>query len=215
MTAWDDLFGDQPDYIQSSTLLECHDLVLDTNQRVMGVGDEDPALIYLLEGEVSIRRNGIEIDVSGPGEVIGEMALFRSTPRVAEVVTKSPTRALIVTRAAYEKLVEDNNAVVFRLERKILTQLGARLRRLDKLVAVNSEGQDNPYMPPPKGFLARIREAIGKAPEVEVVEHVLDAAKVLGKSHLFRNERPDLVECDDVERVRHGDRQHAGVVVQG
>ena len=195
MSAYEELFGDLPDYLAKGALVECHDLHLGPDEVVMSAGDDDAALIYIVEGEVSVRRGGVEIDTSGPGEVIGEMAMFRSAPRVAEVVTREPTRALIFTREAYDKLVDGNNPIAFRLERMILKQLGQRLRRLDALVGKNSAGSDDPYKVPPKSFFTQLKEALtGKVKETPVVERDLNRAEVLDESHLFRGERFTLVE---------------------
>lgn len=195
MSARDDLFGDLPEYLAKGALLECHDLDVGEGEVIMSAGDDDPAMIYVLEGSVAVKRGGVEIDRSGPGQVIGEMALFRGVPRVAEIETATPTQALIVTREAYFKLVEANNPVVFRLERKILEQLGARLRRLDELVAAKSEGQTNPYYEPPKGLFDQLKSLFSRKEEdEELIERDIAAADVLGESHLFRGERYPLVE---------------------
>lgn len=195
MSAWDKLFEDQPDYLVEAALAALHDLDLGAGEVLMRPGDEDPAMLYVVSGRVSVSRRGVQIDESGPGEVVGEMSLFRGTPRVAEIRTLEPTRALLIDRAAYEALVQGNNPVAFRLERIILEQMGHRLRRLDALVGKNSDGVDNPYVKPPKSFFAQLKDAIlNKGSEPPVEERKIDAAAVLDGSRLFRDERYTLIE---------------------
>ncbi len=195
MSARDDLFGDLPDYLVEGALEACDEIELAANEIVMSAGEDDPAMAYILEGRVSIRRDGVEIDTSGPGEVVGESAVFRGGGRVADVVALTPVRALIVTEGAYHHLVGANNPLSFKLERMILTQLGARLARLDTLIGNKSEGEKNTYLRPPKGLLTQIREALTrKVQQTPVVDKVFKAADVLDNSHLFRNERYTLIE---------------------
>ena len=193
MNAWDALFADLSEHHAQAMLDACHDIAVEADEVVMTTGDEDPALIYVLEGEVAVVRGGVQLAVCGAGQIIGEMALFRQTPRMAEVVTRAPTRALVLTRAAYDALVVANNRAVFRLERLILTQLGERLRRMDGLVTVHADGEVDPYRKPPQGFLAQIRSALLGDPPPDVVPRDFDPVQVLERSHLFRGERYTLV----------------------
>lgn len=194
MTAWDDLLGDLPDYLADQARSACHDVRVDSGEALMAEGDRDPAMVYVLEGKVAINRSGVRLDSSGPGEIVGEMALFRDAPRVATVVAEEPARALLFERDGYDALVAANNPVAFRIERLVLAQLGARLRRLDSLVSKNTHGVTNPYLPPPPSFLKRLRDAIRPPPAPAIIDRKLDVADVLDRSHLFQGERFTLIE---------------------
>lgn len=52
------------------------------------------AAYYILEGEVSIQRNGAEIATLGEGDFIGEVAILSHRLRTASVVTKTEVTAL-------------------------------------------------------------------------------------------------------------------------
>lgn len=194
MTAWDDLLGDLPDYLADQARSACHDVRVDSGEPLMSEGDDDPAMVYVLDGKVAIHRGGVRLDESGPGEIVGEMSLFRAAPRVATVVAEEPSRALLFEREGYDALVAANNPVAFRIERLVLTQLGARLRRLDGLVAKNTRGVANPYGPPPASFLQRLRAMVRPAAPPPLIERKLDPAEVLDQSHLFQGERFALIE---------------------
>lgn len=53
----------------------------------------------ILDGEVSVRRNGEEVARVGRGELIGEMALVNKRLRSATVVAESPLEVLHFTDA--------------------------------------------------------------------------------------------------------------------
>ncbi|MBW2257470.1 MAG: cyclic nucleotide-binding domain-containing protein [Deltaproteobacteria bacterium] len=189
MEPWDALFGKFPRHVVEEALEHFEDMAVAAGDTLMREGDDDPTLIYILEGGVSIRKGGRELDTSGPGEVIGEMALFRSAPRVAHVITNAPTRALVLDREGYEALINLGNVAAFQLERLVLADLAARLRRLDDLVARRAEGQENPYLPPPKGFFKMLAQLVapGGPPAIEKKE--FDPVAALEASHLFHGER--------------------------
>lgn len=58
----------------------------------------------ILEGEVSVRRNGEEIARVGAGELIGEMALVNHKLRSATVVAETPLEVLHFTDETIERL---------------------------------------------------------------------------------------------------------------
>jgi CRP/FNR family cyclic AMP-dependent transcriptional regulator len=58
----------------------------------------------LLEGEVSIRKNGDEIARLGAGDVVGETSILNHSLRNASVVSLTPLKALHYTRECFEKL---------------------------------------------------------------------------------------------------------------
>ena len=60
----------------------------------------------ILEGEVSVRRNGQEVTRVGAGELIGEMALVNHKLRNATVVAETPLEVLHFTDEVVERLNE-------------------------------------------------------------------------------------------------------------
>src|SRR6476661_1622091 len=54
---------------------------------------------YLItEGEVSVRKGGVEIAIIGPGSVVGEGAIVNRTLRSATVVALTPLEVVHFTR---------------------------------------------------------------------------------------------------------------------
>jgi CRP/FNR family cyclic AMP-dependent transcriptional regulator len=63
---------------------------------------------YLItEGEVSVRRGGVEVATLGPGAVVGEAAIVNRTLRSATVVALTPLRVVHFTREAIEDLAAE------------------------------------------------------------------------------------------------------------
>lgn len=72
-------------------------------------GENTPAdkAYLLLEGEVSVRRNGSEIARLGPGDTLGEVALVKHSLRTATVISTTRLDLLHFTSEAVRKLSEE------------------------------------------------------------------------------------------------------------
>jgi CRP-like cAMP-binding protein len=66
-------------------------------QILMKQGDYAVELIAIEEGTADIIQDGKKIASLGPGDLIGEMALFNREPRNADVIASSPMRLLKLT----------------------------------------------------------------------------------------------------------------------
>ncbi len=65
----------------------------------------------------------------GPGQSVGEMALIDHGPRSATVRAATPgTQIAAVTRAALERLCEENTEIGYRIMRNIAADLSFRIR---------------------------------------------------------------------------------------
>ncbi|MBA3731429.1 MAG: Crp/Fnr family transcriptional regulator [Gammaproteobacteria bacterium] len=98
-------------------------------------GSETDSLYVIMEGRVKIYASeaaGKEIilNVQGPGEYFGELALLDAGQRSASVMTLEPVRLACVSRAAFSACIQQNPAVAFRLIR----DLAQRVRVLTELV---------------------------------------------------------------------------------
>jgi CRP/FNR family transcriptional regulator, cyclic AMP receptor protein len=77
----------------------------------------------LVEGEADVLKDERVVNVLGPGDFIGEIALVTSRPRTATVRTRGPARILVLTASAFRILMHD----VPSIEDKVLTALAARI----------------------------------------------------------------------------------------
>jgi CRP/FNR family transcriptional regulator, cyclic AMP receptor protein len=61
----------------------------------------------IVDGEVSVRKNGQEVARLGPGDVIGEMAIVNHKLRSASVVSLTPLEVIHYTKESLEQLLDE------------------------------------------------------------------------------------------------------------
>lgn len=98
-------------------------------------GDQSDFLYVILEGKVKVfvsDESGKEaiINIQGPGEYFGELALIDEVPRSASVMTLVPVRLAFVSRTDFETCLAEHPSLALKLIRT-LTQ---RIRSLTDVV---------------------------------------------------------------------------------
>ncbi len=99
-------------------------------------GDESDTgfMMLLLEGEITVenivvsRRTPVTVTVLGPGSLIGEMGLVDGQARLASCTASTDSRCAVLTRAALEKLGEQNPQTASKLMSAIALRIAERLR---------------------------------------------------------------------------------------
>ena len=82
----------------------------------------------VLEGDVTVRRNGRKIATVGPGAVVGELSLLDHGPRTATAVCESDCSLLVIDQRRFLGVIDD----VPSISHKLLTALASRIRDLDR-----------------------------------------------------------------------------------
>jgi CRP-like cAMP-binding protein len=93
--------------------------------RQNSVGNE---AFVVVDGSITVRRNGRKVASLGPGDVAGEMALLDDEPRSADLVAAQPSVVLYISRREFGGLLEANT----KLMGKVLRTLAQRLREADR-----------------------------------------------------------------------------------
>jgi CRP/FNR family transcriptional regulator, cyclic AMP receptor protein len=91
-------------------------------------------MMLLLEGEVTVenivvsRRTPVTVTVLGPGSLIGEMGLVDGQARLASCTASVNSRCAVLTRAALEKLGEEDPHTATKLMFAVSSRIAERLR---------------------------------------------------------------------------------------
>jgi CRP-like cAMP-binding protein len=112
----------------------------DDGEVLVRQGDPGDCLYVIQEGTVEILREseGREtvLRTAGPGELLGEMAVFEKTARSATVRARGPVRALTVDRKNFLKRVHEDPSIAYR----VVQTLSSRVRELsERLAAVDPD----------------------------------------------------------------------------
>jgi CRP/FNR family cyclic AMP-dependent transcriptional regulator len=100
------------------------DLEVEEGKTLTREGQSGSEFFVIVDGEVSVTKDGSEIRTLGPGDFFGEIALLEDTPRTATVIAKTPLRFFVLTRQAFRSLLAHQPG----LEEKVTKALEERLR---------------------------------------------------------------------------------------
>jgi CRP/FNR family transcriptional regulator, cyclic AMP receptor protein len=100
------------------------DLEVEEGKVLTREGDLGREFFVIVEGEVSVTRDGNELRRLGPGEFFGEIALiYENARRTATVTSTSPLRFFVLTRQSFRSLLEHQPEI----EDKVMAALEERL----------------------------------------------------------------------------------------
>jgi CRP/FNR family transcriptional regulator, cyclic AMP receptor protein len=92
-------------------------------------GEPAEALIFVLDGEVTVTVEGIgEVARLGSGEILGEMSFVDHSPPSGTVTTSAPSRLLVVDRNLMTAQLDRDPAFAARFYRAVSMFLSVRLR---------------------------------------------------------------------------------------
>lgn len=161
-------------------------LAVPAGTTLMDEGDEDPSLICIADGVVDVDTGGLKLGQAGPGDLIGEMALFGSGMRMASAKTATDAVLLLLDRPAYERLRDRGNLVAKAVEDVALSLLVGRLRVMNQRIAKESSGTPAANIAPDPGVFRRVAKLFGGGGGRSWAWGV-DKKGTLAASNLFRN----------------------------
>jgi CRP-like cAMP-binding protein len=82
----------------------------------------------LVDGTVTVRRNGKKVAQLGPGAMVGELSLLDHGPRTATVTTDSDASVFVIDQRSFMAVLDD----VPTLAHKLLATLAGRIRDFDR-----------------------------------------------------------------------------------
>jgi CRP/FNR family transcriptional regulator, cyclic AMP receptor protein len=100
------------------------DMEVEEGKALTREGASGSEFFVIVDGEVSVTKNGSEIRTLGPGDFFGEISLLEDRPRTATVTAKTRLRFFVLTRQAFRSLLDRQPE----LEKKVMRALEERLR---------------------------------------------------------------------------------------
>jgi len=89
-------------------------------------GDAADSMYVVLEGELEIRVKDQVIDTTGPGGIVGEMALVDRSPRSATCVAKTACRIVPVNERQFNFMVQETPNFAITVMRMMCDRLRRR-----------------------------------------------------------------------------------------
>ena len=88
-------------------------------------GDPGDTAYVIVDGEVEVLAGDRTLAVRGTGDVIGEMSVISSRPRVASLRAKSQVRVLEIHKPAFESILRERPETALALLRVLSARLAA------------------------------------------------------------------------------------------
>ena len=85
-------------------------------------------VFIILDGSAEVTKDGVHVADLGPGAHVGELSLLDGGPRSATVTTTALTRVLVLTKPAFNGVLDE----VPTLAHKLLVSLAHRLREAEE-----------------------------------------------------------------------------------
>ena len=99
----------------------------ENGERVMTEGATGEELFIVLSGTLRVTRGGAELATLKTGDHVGEMALVRSQPRSATVVSDGPSELMVIRRTEFFEILRKEHQLAVKLLWQFLGVLADRL----------------------------------------------------------------------------------------
>lgn len=136
---------------------------LGPGEELLVEGEADRTLCYIVDGFLQASLSGAKLGRVGPGETVGEMAMFGSLDRrSATVISESAVRMLLLDEEGLRFMRMRDNPVVQRLESLAMRTIAGRLRAVDLRIGTMADGEVLRERTG-KGLLSRLAAGFGLA----------------------------------------------------
>lgn len=94
----------------------------DPGQILLNAGESSNKIYFLINGEVSIEKEGVEINVvSEPGSIFGEMSVLLDLPHMATVSTNKPSEFYLAENGS--AFLKNNHSISYYISKTLATRL--------------------------------------------------------------------------------------------
>jgi CRP/FNR family transcriptional regulator, cyclic AMP receptor protein len=94
---------------------------------LMRQGETGSDMMVIVDGSVSVERDGNRLNTLGPGDFFGEIALVDGGPRTATVTAEAPTRLLVITHRDFHSMMDEFPEIAD----QVMNALANRVRHLE------------------------------------------------------------------------------------
>lgn len=124
----------------------CQTRTYPANSILINEGDRTDSMYIILEGEVKVfacDESGKEVilNILGPDEYFGELALVDDQPRSASVMTLKPTKVMVVSKGDFKHCLVENPDLSFNLIRALTRQVRALTDSVKNLALMDVYGR--------------------------------------------------------------------------
>lgn len=104
------------------------EITMSAGSLIVDQGQTGREAFIVLDGTVTVKRNGKKVATAGVGTVVGELSLLDHGPRTATVVCETDCTLLILDQRHFMGVIDE----VPTLAHKLLASLASRIRELDR-----------------------------------------------------------------------------------
>lgn len=177
------LFDGMNDVDQYTALRRFDEIELIEGQEVLREGTPAHSLVCITEGELEISSSGIVVGTAGPGDLIGETALFQTGARTATVTAKTAAKILVLDRKGYEELRDTVHPMAQHIEAATIKLQVSRLLSVGNKIASLAEGTPMAPVQPNDGFWGAVQSVFGPGGSLAVMSAETEIA--MQRSLLF------------------------------
>jgi CRP/FNR family cyclic AMP-dependent transcriptional regulator len=117
-----------------------------SNTILISEGDSTDSLYVMLEGKVKVfasDQQGKEVilNILGPGEYFGELALLDDEPRSASVRTMAPTKVMVITKHDFKTCLATDSEMAYKLIKVLIGHVRALTSNVKSLALLDVYGR--------------------------------------------------------------------------
>ncbi len=114
----------------SSLMRHVDEQTVEAGKVIIKQGSTAFEMCVVLDGSVTIERDGIVLEVAGPGASFGELSMLDKSPRTATVTARTDVRLGIIGPRDFDTALE----TVPGLSKAIMVRMARRLRAMDEMI---------------------------------------------------------------------------------
>ena len=119
-----ELFSKAPNHVLASVAAIAEEAEFSPGESFIHQNELETDMFLITDGKVRVHRGDDELAILESGEIVGEMEALSPAPRLASVSAIEPTRALRISKAAFDEVL----ATRFEIVKAVVNVLVQRLR---------------------------------------------------------------------------------------